>query len=293
MSIHTSKCHFCSECNGEGCIGELPGMGGFSNNVNFKLNCSAWESLPFTEKQLDSISAIPIRLGPMTGAVENIGYEKEEDFYYDMINAVSEAGARLSIGDGCPDVKLLSGIDAVKKRQEKFADTRASVFIKPYTNENILTRASWCETIAESVGVDIDSYNIVTMRNLVNLEKKTAKQLLEIKNELKVPFSIKGIFNPEEIELVADVRPDIVVISNHGGRVENRIGSTADFLMNYGKEIKKFCGELWVDGGIRTLRDVKIASFYGADEVMIGRPFASALCLGGAKEVEDFVKSLS
>ncbi len=293
MSIQNFKCHFCHVCDGDGCIGELPGMGGFSNNINFKLNCSAWDKISDTKKSNSAFPLAKIRLGPMTGAVENIGYKTEEDFYFDIISAVSNAGVLLSIGDGCPDIKLLSGIEAVKKQQEKNKNTKAAVFIKPYPNTRIFERIEWSSTVAESIGIDIDSYNIATMRNLVNLEKKTASHLKEIKNYTKVPFSIKGIFNPEEIEMIAEVKPDIVIISNHGGRVENRIGSTADFLVKYGREIRNHCGELWVDGGIRTLKDIQIASSYGANEVMLGRPFATALCSNGEQGVLDLVKTMS
>ncbi len=292
MNKNSFKCHFCDVCDGDGCIGELPGMGGFSDNTNFKLNCSAWKELSLFCDSEESSSLASIRLGPMTGAVENIGYENEERFYFDIIDACAETGIGLSIGDGCPDIKLQSGIDAIRNRQKKQPDARASVFIKPYSNSQIFERIEWAEDVAESVGIDIDSYNILTMRNLVKLEQKTAKQLLEIKKHLKIPFAIKGIFNPEEIELVAEVKPDIIIISNHGGRVENRIGSTAEFLKGYGKELKKYCDVLCVDGGIRTYEDIKKASSYGAQEVMIGRPFATALCYNGKQGIKDFVKNL-
>ncbi len=292
MSRHSSNCHFCETCNGEGCIGELPGMGGFSENVNFILNCAAWKKVPCSDTILKTMPLASVRLGPMTGAMENIGYESEADFYSDIIEATSEAGILLSIGDGYPDIKLQSGIAAVRKRQEAQKSTRAAVFIKPYDNKRIFERIEWTAGIAESIGVDIDSYNIATMRNLVSLEKKNAKQLLEIKKHINLPFSIKGIFNVEEIPLIAEVKPDIVIISNHGGRVENRIGSTAEFLIAYGKEIQKYCGQLWVDGGIRTFRDIQIASSYGVKEVLIGRPFATALCCNGKQGVTDFAKSI-
>ncbi len=286
MSIHNSKCHFCHICDGQGCIGELPGMGGFGNNVNVLLNYSAWNTLSLQKNYTEETIA-KIRLAPMTGGVENIGYEDEVQFYFDLIEAASSSGVALSIGDGCPDLKLDSGIAAIKK-----VNTQSAVFIKPYTNDKIFERIEKCSDIAESIGLDIDSYNIVTMRNLVNLEKKTVSQLKEIKKHINVPFSIKGIFHKEEIELIKEVKPDIVVISNHGGRVETRIGSTAEFLVQYGAEIKKYCGELWVDGGIRTKKDIQLATAYGADQVMIGRPFATALCEGGKDAVQKLVKQL-
>ena len=287
MSNQKAKCRFCSICNGMGCIGELPGMGGFGNNVNTILNYKAWKELENPQPAFDDCAMAKIRLAPMTGGVENVGYHDEVQFYYDLVESVIESGAALSIGDGCPDIKFDTGIAALEKNNAK-----AAVFIKPYTNDKIFTRIEKCSDVAESIGIDIDSYNIVTMRNLVNLENKNVSQLKEIKDHINVPFSIKGIFHKEEIELIKEVKPDIVVISNHGGRIETRIGSSAEFLVQYGAEIKKYCGELWVDGGIRTKKDILLATAYGADEVMIGRPFATALCAGGKKAVVQMIQKL-
>ena len=131
MNAHTSKCRFCATCDGFGCTGELPGMGGFGGNINFRLNCAAWKTFELpgglfesalreAEKGGDPSCVLPfkmpeIRLAPITGAVENVGYEEEEPFYFDIINACDEVSVKLSIGDGCPDIKLLSGIKALEK----------------------------------------------------------------------------------------------------------------------------------------------------------------------------------
>ena len=114
------------------------------------------------------------------------------------------------------------------------------------------------------------------MRNLVNLERKTAAQLQEFREHTKLPFIIKGVFTPDDLTLVSLVRPDVVYISNHGGRVETRVGSTAQFLAENAKELKKYCKEIWVDGGIRTKQDIQTALYYGADQIIMARPLIRA-----------------
>ncbi|MBQ9205289.1 MAG: alpha-hydroxy-acid oxidizing protein [Treponema sp.] len=295
------KCNFCKVCNGKGCIAQLPGMGGVKNNENFILNCTDWEVVRNKNiKKIKKFLDLPpefripaISIAPMTGAVENIGFAYESDFYDEIIQAMHEVGVGLCIGDGYPDEKLKFGIAALKRIKDETADARTSVFIKPYSNEKIIERFEWAKDYVKVAGIDIDSYNIVTMRNLVKLEKKSASQLIEIKKHVKMPFAIKGIFKKEDIKLIKEVLPDIAYISNHGGRIETRKGSTAEFLAKYGSEIKKYCGELWVDGGIRTARDVATAQALGANCVLVGRPFASALCHGGAKELCGKVLELS
>ncbi|MCQ2981670.1 MAG: alpha-hydroxy-acid oxidizing protein [Treponemataceae bacterium] len=255
----------------------MPGMGGFNDSINFQLNCAAWNEL---STDYDGPLA-RIRLAPITGAVENIGYGDEIQYYRDMISACHNAGVLLSIGDGCPDIKLQAGIQAVKDLQ----GPKAAVFIKPYPDDVFLERMSWASDIAEAIGIDIDSYNIVTMRNLVHLERKTASALKALKKAAGVPFIMKGVFTRQDLELAREVHPDVIVVSNHGGRVENRIGSTARFLQEHAAELKNCCGELWVDGGIRTRQDIQTASSFGVSQVLVGRPFITALCRSGAAGV--------
>ncbi|OJF76470.1 MAG: FMN-dependent dehydrogenase [Treponema sp. CETP13] len=293
------KCHFCTECRGTGCLGELPGLGGFGGNINFKLNCAEWDVLAEKtvikealalkiKKNSNTGTELPtMRLAPITGAVENIGWPDEESYYDTMIKAAVKANLKLSIGDGCPDTKLQSGIKAVLD-----ANKKAAVFIKPYPNDKIFERMEWANNVAEIFGVDIDSYNILTMRNKVHLEKKTATQLLELKKHSKRPFAVKGVFTQDDIELIKNLKPDIVYISNHGGRVENRIGSTADFLFENYKILLKNCGKLWIDGGIRKFRDIQIASLFGVSEVLVGRPFISALCKNKEDGISNKYKEL-
>ncbi len=234
------KCHRCAICDGYGCPGMLPGLGGVFEGKNFQLNCEGWKELFDQACQRgagDEIRAIQVRpellrCGPVTGAVENIGYAKEADFYFPYLMNAAQAGLGLCVGDGCPDEKLKLGTAAVKalSASGQFPGLKAAFFLKPYPQEKLFERIEWIRPYASHIGIDIDSYNIVTMRNLVNLERKTAAQLEEFRGHTKLPFVIKGVFTEEDIALVKEVRPDVVYISNHCGRVETRIGSSASFL---------------------------------------------------------------
>lgn len=284
---NTYKCHFCAKCDGKGCTGEMPGMGGPKESINFLNNCADWEKIPFGPFKIAENFNVQelhkkIALAPITGATENIGWQNEKEYYFKMTQACETAGIEISLGDGTPDTKLLWGIEAVKSLQKTNPKKKVAVFIKPYPQEKFFERIEWALPVAKIIGVDIDSYNIVTMRNLVHLEKKDASQLLEIKNHLaakKIPFAIKGVFTNEDLELVKKVCPDIIYISNHGGRVETEQGSTARFLEKNASELKNYCKELWIDGGIRNIQDVKKALSYGTNKILLGRPFISALCL--------------
>ncbi len=291
------KCRFCAACNGYGCRGELPGMGGVDDSANFILNCADWgrfadeigadasgkpvSGKPVSGGRLNAEAVLPtLRLAPMTGAVQNLGYCDEKSWYFDIVEACIAAGVPISIGDGYPDDKLQYGIEALRANGSKGA-----VFIKPYPDGRILERFSWAEDVAEIIGIDIDAYAIATMRDLVSLERKTAQQLVALKAAAPVPFALKGVFSRRDVELVREVKPDIAVVSNHGGRVPAERGSSAAFLAGYGAELARYAGEVWVDGGIRHARDLCTAGRLGARTVLVGRPFATALMKGGAPEV--------
>ncbi len=273
------KCHRCPVCDGYGCPDMLPGLGGVLAGQNFQLNCEGWAALRARAAGAGKgaeLEAVPVtvdmlRCGPVTGAVENIGYAHEADFYFPYLKNAADAGFGLCVGDGCPDEKLKLGLEAVSQLGAK-----AAFFLKPYPQERLFERIEWVKPYASHIGIDIDSYNILTMRNLVNLERKNASQLEEFRKRAEVPFVIKGVFTDADLALVREVRPDVVYISNHGGRVETRIGSTADFLAAHASELKKYCGEIWVDGGIRTRQDVQTALYYGASQVIVARPLIRA-----------------
>lgn len=288
------KCHRCLICDGYGCPGNMPGLGGVFENKNFQLNYEGWKILQNeveksgkTDELLNiKISQKNLRCGPVTGAVENIGYLNEEDFYYPYLKTCFEQGFGLCVGDGYPDLKLQLGIEALKKINEK-QNVKAAFFLKPYPQKRLFERIEWVKPFADFIGIDIDSYNIITMRNLVNLERKTEAQLEEFRKHFEVPFVIKGVFTKDDLQLVKDVCPDVAYISNHGGRVETRIGSTAEFLKTHAEFLKKYTKQIWVDGGIRCKKDIQTALFFGADKVMIARPLIRAVF---DNDLEEFKK---
>lgn len=268
------KCHLCFSCNGKGCVGQLPGMGGVDENYNFIANCSGWKKAfdAMCEEERGRVEGTPIDRGrilcaPVTGAVQNIGFENEADFYPLYLKKALAKGYGVCIGDGEPDEKLKLGLDAARALR-----CAPYVFCKPYPQEKLLARAQWALDIAQVIGVDIDAYNIKTMRRACCLEQKSARQLQELRASTKKPLAVKGVFTLSDIELCRELLPDIIVVSNHGGRVDQRHGSTAQFLKEYAKALSGYCKQLWVDGGLRSDKDVRTAFALGAARVLIGRP---------------------
>ena len=289
LSEENFRCKNCKICLGKGCLGELPGMGGVFNNEIFIKNCLAWKEFYTScsknvQAEIDSIKVLSknIAIAPVTGAVQNIGFKNEQDFYLPYFYAAKNAGIEICVGDGFPDEKLDFGIEAVKS-----LETKAFFFLKPYPNQVLFKRIEKVKEYALAIGMDIDAYNIATMRNQVNLEKKQSCQIKDFSEKSKLPLALKGIFTEEDVALCEKVRPQIAVVSNHGGRVENKIKSSMEFLKEYAPRLKSWCKEVWVDGGIRDSLDVKVALFLGASKVLIARPFIQSLCFGGTKKMQE------
>ncbi|SAL45006.1 FMN-dependent alpha-hydroxy acid dehydrogenase [Caballeronia sordidicola] len=95
---------------------------------------------------------------------------------------------------------------------------------------------------------------------------------------------IKGILDPEDAYIAAQVGVDAVIVSNHGGRQLDCAPSTISVV----SEVARALGdrtEIFLDGGVRSGQDVLKALCVGADGVLIGRPFLYGLGAMGAQGV--------
>ena len=82
-----------------------------------------------------------------------------------------------------------------------------------------------------------------------------------------------------------------IVVSNHGGRVQDGVPATAEVLPAIAEAVK---GQMvvMVDGGIRSGVDVCKALALGADACILARPYVTALYGGGAEGVKVLTEKL-
>jgi lactate 2-monooxygenase len=106
----------------------------------------------------------------------------------------------------------------------------------------------------------------------------------------KLPLLVKGVLSAEDAQRAFDAGCDGVIVSNHGGRqVDGAIASLDAFVA-----IREALPEaiLLVDGGIRHGADVLKAMALGADAVLLGRPYAYGLAVGGQEGVKQVITQL-
>lgn len=280
-----NACRGCRTCNGHGCVGEIPGMGAEGRSLTFINNYNSWNELDI---DISGVELPLLGVAPMTGVGQNMGNVfPEEKFHSYIAQGAKKSGVLHCIGDGTPDFKLQSGIDSMVKSRET-----GVAFIKPYANNIIIERFKMVEDITYAYGVDIDSYRIPTMTGLVSLEKKSAHQLNELKAACKKKFILKGIQSLDDLNLIKEVQPDIVVVSNHGGRVFDNGEGIAHRLNALMPELSKYTEEVWVDGGIRTKEHMRKAKALGAKRVLIGRPFIQATAVFKEDGIPYWLKEL-
>lgn len=117
---------------------------------------------------------------------------------------------------------------------------------------------------------------------VTNLTWDSIKRLRDI---VKGKLVLKGILDYEDARLAADAGIDGIVVSNHGGRVEDGVSATIDVL----PEIVARVGgriPILVDSGFRRGSDIVKALALGAQAVCIGRPYLWGLGAFGQPGVE-------
>ena len=111
------------------------------------------------------------------------------------------------------------------------------------------------------------------------------EQLKEIIQYAGTPFIIKGIMTVKGALKALEAGASGIVVSNHGGRVQDGVPATAEVLPAIAEAVKGKLTSL-VDGGIRTGVDVCKALALGADAVIMARPYVTAIYGAEAEGVQ-------
>jgi 4-hydroxymandelate oxidase len=128
-------------------------------------------------------------------------------------------------------------------------------------------------------GIDLGGVSSTVVTNL------TWDLIKRLRDTVKVKLVLKGILAFEDAKLAADAGIDAIVVSNHGGRVEDGVSATIDVL----PEIVGAVGgrlPILVDSGFRRGSDIVKALALGARAVCIGRPYLWGLGAFGQPGVE-------
>jgi isopentenyl diphosphate isomerase/L-lactate dehydrogenase-like FMN-dependent dehydrogenase len=105
------------------------------------------------------------------------------------------------------------------------------------------------------------------------------------------PLLVKGLLRPEDAKRAVDCGADGIVVSNHGGRQLDGAPSTIDVLPRIVDAVP-WETEVLLDSGVRRGTDVVKALALGAKAVLVGRPYAYGLAIGGEAGVTHVLEIL-
>src|ERR1700704_475781 len=128
-------------------------------------------------------------------------------------------------------------------------------------------------------GIDLGGVSSTVVTNL------TWDLIKRLRDTVKGKLVLKGILAFEDAKLAADAGIDAIIVSNHGGRVEDGVSATIDVL----PEIVAAVGSrlpILVDSGFRRGSEIVKALAIGAHAVCIGRPYLWGLGAFGQPGVE-------
>ena len=286
-------CKACPVCNGKACGNKMPGPGAKGSGTVAIRNYDKWQELCVNmdticeNKPVDTTLNIfgesfkyPIFAAPI-GAMKLHYGDKYDDLEYNdiLVSACADAGIAAFTGDGTNPAVMVAATKAIKGKGGNGIPT-----VKPWDMNTLREKLTMIQDSGSfAVAMDIDAAGLPFLKNLTPpAGSKSVEELQEIVREAKVPFILKGIMTVKGALKAKEAGAAAIVVSNHGGRVLDQCPATAEVLADIvdavGKDMKVF-----VDGGIRSGVDIFKALALGADAVLIGRPYVTAV-YGGAGE---------
>ena len=289
-------CKACPVCSGRACGNAMPGPGCKYPGQTAARNFDKWQEIfvnmdtlcPNIEPDISFEMfghkfSVPIFAAPLGALTLHYG-DKYNDQQYNaiLVKAAAEYGSMALTGDGVdPAIMKASVLDMAK------VGGIGCPTIKPWNKEFVFEKLDAVKAAgAFCAAMDVDGAGLPFLKAMnPNAGSKSVAEMKAIIDYAGIPFIIKGIMTPDGARKAVEAGAAGIVVSNHGGRVQGGVPSTAEVLGEIADAVK---GQtvIFVDGGIRSGVDVFRALALGADAVLIGRPFATMMYGAGGEGVK-------
>ena len=296
-------CKACPVCNGLACRNTVPGPGAKGVGDTAIRNYQKWQEIRVNMDTLCAPKTVdtslelfgkkfkyPFFAGPV-GAV-NLHYsDAYDDVSYNkvLVSACAENGIVAFTGDGTNPKVMEAATDAIA-----LADGMGVPTVKPWNLDTIREKMDLVKKSgAFAVAMDVDAAGLLFLKNMdPPAGGKSVEDLKAIAEMAGAPFIVKGVMTVKGALKAKEAGAAAIVVSNHGGRVQDQCPATAEVL----PEIVKAVGgsmKIFVDGGIRSGVDIFKALALGADAVIIARPFVTAVYGGAEEGVKAYIDKLA
>ena len=296
-------CKACPVCNGLACRNTVPGPGAKGVGDTAIRNYQKWQEIRVNMDTLCAPKTVdtslelfgkkfkyPFFAGPV-GAV-NLHYsDAYDDVSYNkvLVSACAENGIVAFTGDGTNPKVMEAATDAIA-----LADGMGVPTVKPWNLDTIREKMDLVKKSgAFAVAMDVDAAGLSFLKNMdPPAGGKSVEDLKAIAEMAGAPFIVKGVMTVKGALKAKEAGAAAIVVSNHGGRVQDQCPATAEVL----PEIVKAVGgsmKIFVDGGIRSGVDIFKALALGADAVIIARPFVTAVYGGAEEGVKAYIDKLA
>lgn len=295
-------CKACPVCNGRACKNTMPGPGAKGSGTVAIRNYEAWQDVCLNMDTICSNGEVdtsfelfgqsyelPVFAGPV-GAVKLHYGEKFTDQEYNdiLVPACAKAGIAAFTGDGTDPGVFAAAAKAIGANGGKGIPT-----VKPWDRDTLFAKLDAAKASGAKVfAMDIDAAGLPFLKGLnPPAGSKTVSELREVIEYAKVPFIIKGIMTVKGAKKALEAGAAGIVVSNHGGRVQDGVPATAEVLPAIAEAVK---GQMtiFVDGGLRSGVDICKALALGADACILARPYVTAVYGGGEEGVQVLTQKL-
>ena len=182
-------------------------------------------------------------------------------------------------------------------RGQRHCDLKNGVYVPPrLTARNafdVLTKPSWSLSVLKAKRKTFSNINEYIKKTIGGGMMDTARwadsnfdgslswaDVEWIRKNWQGKLVIKGVLDPADAKIAADVGADALVVSNHGGRQLDGAPATITVLPDIVEAVGDRI-EVLFDGGIRSGQDVLKALARGAKGCLIGRAFVYGLAAMG------------
>jgi isopentenyl diphosphate isomerase/L-lactate dehydrogenase-like FMN-dependent dehydrogenase len=147
---------------------------------------------------------------------------------------------------------------------------------------------AWPGPLLENLRSPLPRAAVETFLGIYSRPSITWADLAWLRSKTRLPIVLKGVLHPDDARRALEEGVDGVVVSTHGGRQVDRSIAALDALPDVVAAVGDRAPVL-LDSGVRSGADAFIAVALGARAVLLGRPFAWGLALGGSDGVAQVI----